>query len=85
MDKPQELGGTEHLIGSLVTASETVKSYYSDDMLLIRHQRAEEDIKLKPEWTSYYPKYVSPFSNGECDDVNDANFASSCPFAFLMQ
>ena len=35
MDAPQELGGTEHLIGSLVTASETVKSFYSDDMLFI--------------------------------------------------
>ena len=84
MDKPKELGGTEHLIGSLVTTSETVKSLYSDDMLLIRHQRAEDDIKLKPEWKDYYPKYKGPLSNGDCEfDVNDDN-TSACPFAFLM-
>ena len=47
MDAPQELGGAEHLIGSLVTASETVKSHYGDEHLLIRHQRAEEDIALR--------------------------------------
>jgi len=82
-DAPKELGGTEHLIGSLVSTSETVKSFYSDDMLLIRHQRAEDDIALKPEWTDYYPKYTGPLSNGEFSDCEDGQ-VSSCPFAFLM-
>ena len=84
MDAPQELGGTEHLIGNLVTASETVKSLYSDDMLLIRHQRAEDDIKLKPEWTDYYPKYSGPLSNGEDCLLGEPQDGSSCPFAFLL-
>ena len=87
MDAPQELGGTEHLIGSLVTASETVKSKYGDEMLLIRHQRAEEDIALKPEWTDYYPKYKGPLSNEEdCvfGEPHVTETGSVCPFAFLM-
>ena len=88
MDAPQELGGAEHLIGSLVTASETVKSHYADEHLLIRHQRAEEDIALKPEWTDYYPKYKAPFSNEEdClfgePEVTEKGH-SICPFAFLL-
>ena len=60
MDAPFELGGQNHLIGTLVTASETVTSAYGDNMLFIRHQRAEDDIKLRPEWEDYYPKYVDP-------------------------
>ena len=91
-DAPKELGGTEHLIGSLVSTSETIKSWYSDEMLLIRHQRAEEDIALKPEWKEYYPAYSSnggttSHSDGSCEYSvsEEKEFTSSCPFAFLTQ
>ena len=84
MDAPQELGGKEHLIGSLVTASETVKSFYSDDRLFIRHQLAEDDIALKPEWTDYYPKYKGALSNDEDCLLGPAESGSGCPFAFLL-
>jgi len=56
-------------------------------MMLIRHQRAEDDIALKPEWTEYYPKYKSPFADGpleDCDgDISNPEAGTSCPFAFL--
>ena len=75
------------MIGELVTASETVKSFYGDDRLFIRHQRAEDDIALKPEWTDHYPKYSGPlsFANGSCEyDIANSGSWNSCPFAFLM-
>ena len=88
-DAPQELGGKEHLIGSLITTSESIKSWYSDEMLLIRHQRAEEDIALKPEWKEYYPAYggKQSYSDGSCDYslTEEKEFSSSCPFSFLVQ
>lgn len=89
LDAPTELGGQEHLIGSLVTASETVKSFYSDDMLFIRHQRAEDDIALKPEWTDYYPKYeplkeYGVYEEGDCGIADGSEMKPTCPFAFLM-
>lgn len=88
-DAPKDMGGREHLVGSLVTASETVKSQYSDDMLLFRHQRAEEDIKLRPEWTNSYPKYVGPLGNEMSEGCEyyvseEHEMKYSCPFAFLL-
>lgn len=90
LDAPTELGGQEHLIGSLVTDSETTKSKYGDDMMLFRHQRAEDDIKLKPEWTDYYPKYYplqgeENFEEGDCRLFDGGEMKSTCPFAFLLQ
>ena len=86
MDAPTEMGGKEHLIGSLVTSSETTKSNYSDDMMLFRHQRAEADIAAKPEWTEYYPKYQNPltYEEGDCGIASGEPMKPSCPFAFLM-
>lgn len=81
------MGGKEHLVGSLVTTSETVKSFYSDDMLFFRHQRAEDDIKLKPEWKSAYPKYKAFGNNLEgCSyyESKEHEMKYSCPFAFLL-
>ena len=89
LDAPTELGGTEHKIGTLVTTSESVTSNYSDDMMLFRHQRAEDDIKVKPEWTDYYPKYVplenyGEYQEGDCGISADQPMKPTCPFAFLM-
>ena len=88
-DAPEEIGGTEHLIGKLVSTSETVKSKYGDEHLYIRHQKAEEDIALKPEWKDHYVKYsgLLNHNDGECDYEIDENreMQSNCPFAFLLQ
>ena len=89
LDAPTELGGKEHLIGTLVTTSETIKSFYGDDMLLIRHQRVEDDIKLKPEWENYYSKYDSSNDLPDLEDCyyfvsQEHTMEYSCPFAFLL-
>ena len=60
----------------MVTQSECVTSYFGDEHLFFRHQRMDDDLKLRPEWEPYTPKYGGIFSNLEQveDDV------SGCPF-----
>jgi len=38
------------LLGTVVTTSECVSSKYGDTSLFFRHQRVEDDWKLRPEW-----------------------------------
>ena len=37
-------------IGSIKTASEMIRSSYGDTELFFRHQRFDDDFKLRPEW-----------------------------------
>jgi len=58
-------------------------------MMFFRHQRAEADIALKPEWTEYYPKYYplqehGVYEEGDCGITADGPMKPTCPFAFLM-
>ena len=80
MDKPQELGGTEKQIAKMVTASECTTSLFGDDHLYFRHQRMDDDLKLRPEWEQYTPKYGGIFSLEEQYD----NEPSGCPFANII-
>ena len=87
MTAPEELGGEEIYIGDLVTQSEMTTSYFGDEHLYIRHQKADDDILLRPEWESYYPAFdpLNPepdakFLGEELEDVT-----SGCPFAELMK
>ena len=81
MDAPSELGGTEMKIAEIYTTSEMTTSNWADEHLYFRHQRMEDDLKFKPEWEPYVPKYdTSFFSSLEQQDSN-----SDCPFAFLFQ
>jgi len=68
LDAPFELGGKEHFIGNLKTTSAIVSSNWGDDHLFFRHQWCEDDIKVKPEWGPYYPKFVlaESFANVRC-------------------
>jgi len=53
-DQPSELGGTEQLIGELVTTSPMVTSVWGDSSLFFRHQDMREDVdKYFPEWAEY--------------------------------
>ena len=54
-DAPEELGGTETLIGAFVTASEFTTSMWGDDHLYFRHQRIDDDLAINPEWEPYAP------------------------------
>jgi hypothetical protein len=38
------------LIGELIATSKPIYSKWGDEFLFFRHQRMEEDIKLRPEW-----------------------------------
>jgi len=81
-DKPTELGGTEHLIAKFVTASNMVTSFWGDDHMFFRHQRMEDDLKLRPEWEPYTPKF-SVFGNTYEEVAN--TIVANCPFAYLFQ
>ena len=85
LDAPTELGGVEHLIGELITTSANVESLYGDQVMLIRHQLATDDMALMPEWTPYYKKYAGEkFEEGDCGLFNNQPMKPTCPFAFLM-
>ena len=59
MDKPAELGGTESMIAKMTTKSTMVTSYWGDEHMYFRHQRSDDDLKLRPEWEPYTPsKFV---------------------------
>jgi len=58
-DAPPELNGVEHLMGTLVLDGQLTKSKWGDQELFYRHQLTEDDMALKPEWTSHYAKYGS--------------------------
>ena len=49
------------LIGSIKTASEMIRSAYGDSQLFFKHQRYEDDLKLRPLWA------VECSSEIECD------------------
>ena len=55
MDKPAELGGTESMIAKMTTKSTMVTSYWGDEHMYFRHQRSDDDLKLRPEWEPYTP------------------------------
>jgi len=69
MTAPKELKGEEILIGTLVLEGKLTETSWGDEHLFYRHERADDDIKIKPEWKDYYPKY----SKG-----------AKCPFAALI-
>ena len=43
-DRPDELGGTETLIGLIVTKSGFTTSYWADERMFFRHERLENDL-----------------------------------------
>ena len=92
MDQPEELGGTEALIGSFVTDSTLVTSYWGDEHMYFRHQRMDEDLAIHPEWEPYTPnpKVFGMIGDFMEDPVTNTkviakNVISACPFAFLLQ
>ena len=80
-DLPTELGGTEKLIAHMVTQSDLVTSNWGDEHMFFRHQRMDDDLKLRPEWEPYTPN-PKPFRgfDGLVDKI-----VSTCPFAYLWQ
>lgn len=84
-DQPEELGGTESLIASMVTASTMVTSKWGDEHMFFRHQRMDDDLKIRPEWEPYTPIFkVFGEDDGYLPDIA-AKVVSACPFAYLFQ
>jgi len=52
-DNPEELGGREELIGSLILTSPLVPSLWGDTKLFFRHQDMRDDFILRPEWEKF--------------------------------
>ena len=57
LDKPQGLGGSEQLIGTLVLDGKMTRSKWGDDNLYIRHQKMDEDRDIHKEWEPYIDKF----------------------------
>ena len=74
-DAPEELGGTEAFIANIVTDSEVTTSRWGDEHLEFRHQRYEDDLAYRPEWTPYIPSF-SMFGWNE---------PMVCPFGLLRK
>jgi len=61
-DNPEELGGREELIGSLILTSPLVPSLWGDTKLFFRHQDMRDDFILRPEWEEFTPKTTDVLS-----------------------
>ena len=70
LDKPDELGGKEKMIGELVLTSTLTTSNWGDTGLFFRHQDMVEDLRIHPEWNDATPQYAiwkkSPFRYSPC-------------------
>ena len=79
LDAPEELGGTETLIGAFMTASEITTSHWGDDHLYFRHQRMDDDLAIRPEWEPYVPMYKGFFH------LEQEASSPECPFKNLIE
>ena len=70
-DKPTALGGVETKIGTMKLKGSLVNSKWADENLFIRHQRMDDDLRYRPEWDPYCPKWTSL-----AEDI------PKCPFGF---
>jgi len=52
------MGGKRVPIGDLKLQTPLVTSQFGDKKLFFKHQFADEDLKLKPEWKPYYKSYA---------------------------
>ena len=80
-DQPAQLGGVEKKIAQLKTKSTMVTSYWGDEHMYFRHQRMDDDLKLRPEWTPYTPN-PKVFGSEQVERVTNSIF---CPFFALFQ
>ena len=82
------MGGKETKIASIYTVSELTPSKWGDQHLFFRHQRMDDDLVFRPEWTQYVPKYGGFFSLEEeinaLDNHRDQSLFNGCPFANFM-
>ena len=49
---PEDTHGT--VLGEMIVVDKCTTSKFGEERLFFRHQRVEEDVKLKPEWKDDY-------------------------------
>ena len=59
LDKPEEMGGTEKMIGEVVLTSNLITSKWGDKKLFFRHQDMAEDLRHHPEWREHTREFPS--------------------------
>ena len=67
------------------TKSTLVTSNWGDEHMFFRHQRMDDDLKIRPEWEPYTPNpSVFGMANKQHEDklVKAASYA--CPFLSLF-
>jgi hypothetical protein len=57
---PEDQGGNFLKIGQLVLDGTFTTSKWGDQHLFFRHQRQNDDNKVKPEWSKNLPTYKCP-------------------------
>ena len=81
-DKPEELGGSEKLIGAIITTSDVVTSIYGDTRLFFRHKRFEDDLEEHPEWTPHVQTWTRPTFDELLPLPEES--PAECPFSYLF-
>lgn len=75
-DAPEKLGGKEILMGTLQLDGSFTKSKFGDEVLFIRHELTEDDMKLKPEWEPYYAKF---------NPLGEVEKTAKCPYMEMLK
>lgn len=71
LDQPEELGGQESHIADLLLVGGMVTSGWADSRLFFRHQDMADDLRARPEWNRFTPKFEwgddpSPVGKSRC-------------------
>jgi len=69
----------------MVTGSTMVTSNFGDEHMFFRHQRMDDDLKIRPEWEPYTPVFKVFGEVGEMVEDVANKILGSCPFAYLLQ
>jgi len=83
-DAPEELGGVQYLIGTIVSTSPTMTSHWGDKKLFFRHHDMTFDLQKEPSWFDYTPSVGNVEDWQTRKSLRSDALAGGCPFAFLI-
>lgn len=62
-DSPPQIGGKQWNIGSIQMTGPLITSKWGDRELFFRHQKLDEDLKLRSNWRPYLEQFKGLFMN----------------------
>lgn len=68
---PEMVGAKEWYIGDIITSAKMQASRYGDEQLFFRHSYSDEDIKYRPHWEPFVPKFNWISDKQIIEDGND--------------